>query len=439
MSEFLIESHQEPLQYIIRALCEGKAVTNEIERFEHECDSLSHEDLSSAFKELDNDKIDFRNNDAVIHFYNNIIEEKVARGQLNQYVTGHPARVYLEENILLRRWIKQIWQCDPLKNFEEFKKIFNKISKVELHYQRKENQLFPCLEKHGWDSPSKNMWAFHDDNRALLKTVRLSMEAGDKKQVKLKSPHLFNELERMMQVEEQRLIPNAMELLEEDDWIDMREGDSEIGWILDEEPAPFPAVNEEDLNKNVQEEATAQCPFAAAAKEKASAPQTINSQVAEATATKYIHPSKVKRRKKVPFDTTGMVNLDEGYMTPEQINLIFKTLPMDITYVDEHGKVLFYNRGQERLFPRSPGIIGREVHLCHPPKSVDMVLKIVEEFKKGTRNTADFRINIKGSFVLIRYFAVRDEEQNYRGVMEMSQDITDIQTLEGEQRLLDWD
>ena len=79
------------------------------------------------------------------------------------------------------------------------------------------------------------------------------------------------------------------------------------------------------------------------------------------------------------------------------------------------------------------------MHHCHPPKSVGTVLKIVEEFKKGTRDVADFRINIKGSFILIRYFAVRDEERNYRGVLEMSQDITDIQTLEGEQRLLDWD
>jgi len=158
-----------------------------------------------------------------------------------------------------------------------------------------------------------------------------------------------------------------------------------------------------------------------------------------AAATEYVHPSNVKRRKKVPFDTTGMIHVEEGYLTPEQVNLIFKTLPMDITYVDEHGKVLFYNRGQERLFPRIPGIIGREVHLCHPPKSVDTVLKIVEEFKKGTRDVADFRINIKGRFVLIRYFAVRDDDRTYRGVMEMSQDITDIQTLEGEQRLLDWD
>ncbi len=412
MSEFLIESHRDTLHSIITSLCNGDSAKQAIAAFDQDCDSISNDDLSWVFQQLDSEKLDFRNNDQVIHFYNDIIEEKMAQGNLQQYVTGHPARVYLEENILLRRWIKQIWKCNPLDDLLGFAAIFQNIAKVELHYQRKENQLFPCLEKHGWDSPSKNMWAFHDDNRALLKTIRLSIEAGDAKQVELKAPHLLNELERMMLIEEQRLLPNALELLDEEDWIDMRAGDSEIGWLLEQEPAPFPAQEEA--------EPKAQCPF-------------------EVADSEYIHPSKVKRKKKVPFDTSGMIHLEEGYMTPEQVNLIFKTLPMDITYVDENDKVLFYNRGKDRLFPRSPGIIGREVHLCHPPKSVDTVLRIVEEFKKGSRDVADFRINIKGSFILIRYFAVRDHDRTYRGVLEMSQDITDIQTLEGEQRLLDWD
>jgi hypothetical protein len=228
------------------------------------------------------------------------------------------------------------------------------------------------------------------------------------------TPFLLNELERMMQIEEQRLLPRAMELLDDEDWLEMRTGDEEIGWMLDQAPPPFPVIAEDTLEADIK-------------------PETI-----EVPESEYVHPSKVKRKKKLPFDTTDMFHFDEGYMTPEQVNLIFKTLPLDITYVDENGKVLFYNRGQERLFPRSAGIIGREVHLCHPPKSVDTVLRIVEEFKNGNRDVADFRINIKGRFVLIRYFAVRDDDRNYRGVLEMSQDITDIQTLEGEQRLLDW-
>lgn len=414
MSEFLIESHINSLKEIIESLCEGDTPSALMKQFEQDCDSIGHDELVKLFAELDAQGSNFRSCEAVIDFFDNVVQEKIAAGRLNQYPMGHPVRVYLEENLLLRSLIKEIWQFKPTQQLEEFATLFKEIGKVELHYQRKENQLFPCLEKHGWDSPSKNMWAFHDENRAILKEVRQAVEQGDATLAEQKAPYLFGELERMMQIEEQRLLPRAMELLDEEDWLDMRSGDREIGWMLATEPAPFPIIHDEVIDEDVLES------------------------VESASAEQYVHPSKVKRKKKLPFDTTGMFHFDEGYMTPEQVNLIFKTLPLDITYVDENDKVLFYNRGQERLFPRSAGIIGREVHLCHPPKSVDTVLRIVEEFKKGTRDVADFRIKIRGRFVVIRYFAVRDEEKNYRGVLEMSQDITDIQTLEGEQRLLDW-
>jgi DUF438 domain-containing protein len=118
-------------------------------------------------------------------------------------------------------------------------------------------------------------------------------------------------------------------------------------------------------------------------------------------------------------------------MTPEQVNLLLKFLPVDITYVDENDKVIFYNRGDKRVFPRSKGIIGREVKFCHPPKSVHLVLRIVEEFRAGTKDVAEFWINFKGRMIHIRYFAIRDKENIYRGVIEMSQDVTDIQKLEG--------
>lgn len=422
MSEFLIESHRDALQEIIRLLCHGESATDLIAKFSSDCDSVSQDDLALVFKQLDAEGIDFRESKPVIDFFHHVVEEKIAADQLKQFPAGHPLRVYMEENILLRSWIKQIWQFNPLEDLDNFKLYFNKICKVELHYQRKENQLFPCLEKHGWDSPSKNMWAFHDDNRALIKTVRQALDAGNAQSAEQSAANLFNELERMMQVEEQRLLPGALELLDEEDWLDMRTGDEEIGWMLEQTPPPFPVLVEEE---------------AAPAPEPEVVKPTVNHDAQENSGD-YVHPSQVKPKKKLPFDTAGMFHFDEGYMTPEQVNLIFTTLPLDITYVDENDKVLFYNRGQERLFPRSAGIIGRAVHLCHPPKSVDTVLRIVEEFKKGTRDVADFRINVKGRFVMIRYFAVRDKQRNYRGVVEMSQDITDIQTLEGEQRLLDW-
>jgi len=125
-------------------------------------------------------------------------------------------------------------------------------------------------------------------------------------------------------------------------------------------------------------------------------------------------------------------------LTAEQINLLLKHLPVDITYVDDGDAVAYYSDTDDRIFPRSAGIIGRKVSKCHPPKSVHIVERIVQAFKSGERDMAEFWITLNDRFVLIRYFAVRDTEGTYRGTIEVSQDITDIKRLEGEQRLLDW-
>jgi PAS domain S-box-containing protein len=199
-----------------------------------------------------------------------------------------------------------------------------------------------------------------------------------------------------MEVEETVLFPNALELLTESDWIEMRKGEEEIGWMLPQPPAAFPSVA-------------------------------------------YVHPSEDFTIREMPFSLENTSHYDEGHMTVDQVNLLFRTLPLDLTYVDENDKVIFYNRGEERVFPRSAGIIGREVKFCHPPKSVGTVLKILEEFRKGTKNESTFWINFKDRLIYIRYFAVRDADKNYKGVIEMSQDITDLKKIEGEKRLLDWE
>lgn len=134
----------------------------------------------------------------------------------------------------------------------------------------------------------------------------------------------------------------------------------------------------------------------------------------------------------------NLLKMNEGVLDLEQLNLIFQFMPFDITFVDENDRVRFYNRGEERVFPRSAGVIGREVRFCHPPKSVDTVLEILEEFKSGRQDVAEFWIQFKGRLIHIRYFAVRDASKKYRGVIEVSQDVTDIKNLQGEKRLLQW-
>lgn len=318
---------------------------------------------------------------------------------IDNFPQGHPVRIYIEENNLLKELFEELFKTDFNIDFQKFYNIFNQICEVEKHFARKENQLFPYLEKYGWTNPSQGMWAFHDQIRDELKLVRKAIENKQLENILHLAITVYNSLSQLILVEEQRLLPNALNLLNEDDWKEFYEGDKEIGWMLANTPTPYPEITEEE----------------------------------------YIHPSQDKKKRKLPFSLEDRTHYDEGYLTPEQVNFIFKFLPVDITYVDENDRVVFYNRGEDRVFPRSAGIIGREVKFCHPPKSVDQVLKILEEFKAGRQDTAEFWIQFKGKFIHIRYFAVRDDEKIYKGVIEMSQDVTDIRKLEGDKRLLDWE
>jgi len=318
---------------------------------------------------------------------------------IDEFSSGHPVKVYVEENNLIKELFEELFKTDIKVDFQKFYNIFNQISEVEKHFARKENQLFPYLEKYGWTNPSTGMWAFHDQIRDEIKIARKSIENKDLENILNDVITIYNSLSQLILVEEQRLLPNAINLLNEDDWKEMYEGDKEIGWMLSKTPVRYTEPEQED----------------------------------------YIHPSLDKKKRELPFSLEDRTHYDEGYLTPEQVNFIFKFLPVDITYVDENDRVVFYNRGEDRVFPRSAGIIGREVKFCHPPKSVDQVLKILEEFKAGRQDTAEFWIQFKGKFIHIRYFAVRDEDKVYKGVIEMSQDVTDIRKLEGDKRLLDWE
>ncbi len=313
-----------------------------------------------------------------------------------QFPDGHPVRTYLEENILIRSLIAELEVVNVATQLLLFKELFDKLGKVELHFARKENQLFPYLEKHGWTGPSQGMWEFHDSIRAEIKATREALEAEDIEAIMMNSQKVFRSLEHILQVEEGRLLPRAMDLLSEEEWKEFKEGDKEIGWMFDKAPTPYPA-------------------------------------------DEYIHPSQDTKKRDLPFGIEDKTHYDEGYLTPEQVNSIFRILPVDITYVNEDDQVVFYNRGDDRVFPRSAGIIGREVKFCHPPKSVDQVIMILDAFKAGTQDLAEFWINFKGQFIHIQYFAVRDPDGTYRGVIEMSQDVTHVRGLEGERRLLDWE
>ena len=318
---------------------------------------------------------------------------------VNKLPEGHPVKVYYEESALIQDILMELYDADCVVDFQKYYNIFNQLTTIEKRFVRKENQLFPYLEKHDWNGPSQGMWSFHDNLRDQIRLLNGYNEEKNTQKITENIPYLIEGIKRLLSVEDVRLFPTAMELLTEDEWKEFYEGDEEVGWMLANKPTEYPTPEKQE----------------------------------------YVHPSEDFSNRKLSFSTENTFHYDEGYMTPEQVNLLLRFLPVDITYVDENDKVIFYNRGDDRVFSRSKGIIGREVRFCHPPKSVGTVLRIVDEFRAGTKDLAEFWFNFKGRVIHIRYFAIRDKEKNYKGVIEMSQDVTEIQKLEGQKRLLDWD
>ena len=262
------------------------------------------------------------------------------------------------------------------------------LSKIDLHYQIKENVLFPLIERHLPDYRCLQvMWSFHDDIRRNLKDAiqLLNNSTFDLKKLNRMVGDVFFNIYAIKFREERILFPIISEIIPEVELNCLFLESFEIG---------FPFVKPEFT----QEEKRMDNP-----------------------------------------ERSGEVNLATGHLTPDQIRLIFNHLPVDITYVDENNQVKYFSTPEKRIFRRTNSIIGRDVKNCHPHESVHVVEKIVEAFRNGKKDKASFWIQMKGEFILIQYFAVRDESGIYRGVVEVSQEITEIRNLQGEQRLLDWE
>jgi DUF438 domain-containing protein len=323
--------------------------------------------------------------DVHVKVFQEALEHKTVPG----LPAGHPVHTLMLEN---RACEEILQEAEAIKNFEKEKTrlldILDRLGQIDKHYLRKENQLFPILEAKGITGPSKVMWALHDDIRSFIKDVRKRVTDNTMEQVALTV--LIKMVNDMIYKEEHILFPMALETLSEEDWAKARKGEEELGyaWIKPE------------TQWKASEEAIPQALLA---------------------------------------DKVGSLNLDTGQLSPDQVNLMLTHLPIDISFVDEKDEVAYYSASPERIFPRSPGVIGRKVQNCHPPKSMGIVQKILDEFRAGNKDTADFWIQMQGKFLLIRYFAVRDTEGRYRGCLEVSQDVTTIRKLEGQKRLLDWE
>jgi uncharacterized protein len=323
---------------------------------------------------------------------------------------GHPVYTFRTENELLtivlneiRNILRQLVGSQSAQLLERLKTNVEKMIDFDRHYERKENLLFSYLERVNFSGPSNVMWGIHNDIRKGWK--QLSEVLAEKDTLEFSDVQTLNEIytpiENMMREmiykEEHILFPAALERLPEDDWLEMHAQEEEFG---------FSYVHRGDAW-----------------------PENASKEAPKEEIIDMIEENKEIEMTSFPLNT--------GDLSISQLNMMLKRLPVDITYVDENDTVLYYSDTPERVFKRTAAIIGRKVQNCHPPQSMDKVQQILDDFKAGTRENAEFWIQMNGMFLHIEYFALRDADGNYKGTIEVSQDLTHLRELEGEKRLLD--
>jgi DUF438 domain-containing protein len=335
----------------------------------------------------------------------------VLKGNVDQTVSkqipaGHPLDVMIQENkavnnvaneaTSLLSSLSQVEESELRETLLILIELYNQLTDVDKHYQRKEYLIFPYLEKLGITGPPKVMWGKHDEIRELLNGSLEILKTEDiTKDDLISSAELIlnpalNGVSEMIVKEEQILFPMLMDSLSDAEWYEIQKQSLEIGYCLYDPPhewMPSGIIidNLDDSHKQ-----------------------------------------------------GNNIQLPSGNFSVEELLAILNTLPVDMTFVDKNDKVKYFSQSRDRIFQRSRAILNRDVRHCHPPASAHIVDKIVEDFKSGKQDRAPFWINLNGKFVHIEYFALRNEKGEYLGTLEVSQDLTDYQNLEGEQRILSY-
>ncbi|HBV67953.1 MAG TPA: PAS sensor protein [Clostridiales bacterium] len=362
--------------------------------YKNEIEAVKPQEAFEVFKSLLDDNVPPKDiliflDKAINAFYNSLINYKWQRPSNDNFLKD----MLLENEALVKKTdeIKSLMKVGDLKTKKE--SILKKIKELEEfdhHYLKKENILFPYMEKKMEKFEGlKIMWSLHDIVRNQIKTAEdvLGDECTTEQQVNSAIATLFFGILGVKKKEELILFPAASEVLSEEDWDEMHKQSLEY---------KFPFIGE-SVNAGA---------------------------VSEAESDLF---------------SNGRFKTDTGELTFDEILMVFGALPVDLTFVDENNRVRFFTKPKDRIFPRSAAVIGRDVKNCHPPESVHVVEEIIESFRSGRETTAKFWINMKGKIILIQYFALFDSSGKYRGVLEASQDITEIKSLDGERRLLKWE
>jgi len=399
MSEYINnrEMRQNAIKDIIKQLHEGKSVDEVKAIFEDAFQGVSASEISAAETALIAEGLPVQEVQKLCDVHAAVFKgsiEEIHQQADATLIPGHPLNVLKLEN----RRIEEIINNDITpyiskieENKENLLEGIAKLSSISIHYQRKENLFFPYMEKYGITAPPKVMWGVDDEIRDQIKEVKSFLQdATTEKDILIqKIEEMINKVNEMIFKEENIMIPMLLEQLTVDEWKSIADESPEIGFIVDKVPVWKPVKSEE--------------------------------------APKQENISEVKE---------GFVKLPSGEFNIEELTCMLNTLPFDITFVNKDDVVKYFSEGKERTFPRTRAIIGRNVSNCHPPASVHIVEKIVEDFKSGAKDQEDFWINAGSKFILIRYYAVRNQAGEYLGVLEVTQDIKPIQEIDGEKRLM---
>ena len=399
------QSRKELLKHMILQLHKGEAPNEVRRRLVELLKNIPYNEVVQVEQELINEGLP---EEEVLKFcdvHTQVLEGHIDQSEAKEIPPGHPVDTFKQENQELLKVVRTLTKFyDKINSPDELeietyliqlKAFFNNLMDVEKHYQRKENLLFPYLEKYNITGPPKVMWGKHDETRELLKVAREGLEAkGEitideiKTLIELVLKPASGAISDMVMKEEEILLPMCMDKLTDEEWYQISQQSIEFGFCLYDPPIEWKPEG--------------------------------------------VEPSPVAG------STAGMIQLPTGKLSVDELIAMFNTMPVELTFVDNQDKVKFFSHGKNPIFKRNRAVIGRDVRLCHPPKSVAIVEQIVSDFKSGKHDNASFWLEMKGIFVYIEYYALRGENNKYLGVLEVVQDITELRKIKGEQRLLSY-
>ncbi|MFA5341215.1 MAG: DUF438 domain-containing protein [Clostridia bacterium] len=397
MSEYINnkERRKKALKSIIVQLHEGKSIDEVKEQFDREFKNVSANEISAAEQALIAEGVGVGEIQKLCDVHAAVFKgsiEDIHKETDQTKLPGHPVYILKKENRIIETWIEKSIRpyLDISDNsIEKLLEGLNQLLKIDIHYSKKENLFFPYMEKYGITAPPKVMWGVDDEIRGMIKNSisNLVMAGIVTDEIRLLVESTIEKTLEMIYKEENIMLPMLIEALSMDDWKVIANESTEIGYLYENVPKWNPVAEKEE----------------------------------SAEAIKSI---------------SGSIILPSGVFNVEELTHMLNTLPFDITFVDKNDKVKFFSQGSDRIFARTKAIIGRDVSNCHPPASVHVVEKIVEDFKSGKKDHEDFWIKMGDRYVYIRYFAVRGDNKEYLGVVEITQNIAPIQELQGEKRLM---